>query len=526
MGKMSKFEGVNWLMVGLLVCLLGVMYSTSAEWLVVKDWNRQDYTYGWLIPVIVLYLIWEARNDFQRAPSVPSWWGGLLLLVGLAFYWLGELAGEFFTQYFSFSIIIIALCWMLFGWQKIKTILFALLFTLAMYPPPYFLHNKITLQLKVISSELGVKLLHLYGMSVYREGNIIDLGFTQLQVVDACSGLRYLLPLVILSLILAYFFKAALWKKAVLVFSIVPLTIIMNSVRIALTGILYEIWGPVVADDFFHGFSGWFIFMFSLGLLLVEMWVLSWFVSFRSIWHFPGDSVPEENDANVQSNGGPAVQSRSTLFSSQYIAALALLMVNVIVLHFVDFRDKAPIAPSFRSFPQEIGGWQGETFSLEPGIIETLDLTDYVLINFHNQGDKRNINFYSAYYRSQLKGESIHSPATCLPGSGWTFESSGTIRFPLQTNDKPVAVNRAFMKKGESTQLSYYWFPQRGRILTNAYQLKLYNFWDALIRQRTDGGLVRLITPVYPDETVESADYRLRQFTDQLMPLLDDYFPE
>jgi len=99
-------------------------------------------------------------------------------------------------------------------------------------------------------------MLQWYGMSAFREGNIIDLGFTQLQVVDACSGLRYLYPLIIMAILLAYFFKSAWWKKVVMVMSAVPLTIATNSLRIAMTGVLYEIWGPAVAEDFFHGFSG------------------------------------------------------------------------------------------------------------------------------------------------------------------------------------------------------------------------------------------------------------------------------
>ncbi len=89
-----------------------------------------------------------------------------------------------------------------------------------------------------------------------------------------------------------------------------------------------------------------------------------------------------------------------------------------------------------------------------------------------------------------------------------------------------MPVNRAFMAKGDVRQLSYYWFPQRDRILTNAYQLKLYNFWDALTRQRTDGALVRLITPVYSNEDVGQADARLIAFTRAIVPALSEFLPQ
>ncbi|MGD9661596.1 MAG: exosortase, partial [Porticoccaceae bacterium] len=247
--------------------LLAALYYSSFTWLVLKDWSREDYSYGWLIPLIVLYLVWEKRPTLRTTPANPSWLGLLALLPGLVLYWIGELSGEFFSQYLSFTLIVIGLCWLHLGWKKLKVLLFALLLTLAMYPPPHFLHDRITFQLKLISSELGIWLLHLYGMSAYREGNVIDLGFTQLQVVDACSGLRYLFPLIILAVLLAYMYRERLWKKIVLVLSVIPLTLVINALRIALTGILYKFWGPVVAEGFFHDFAGVFIFMVGLGVL-------------------------------------------------------------------------------------------------------------------------------------------------------------------------------------------------------------------------------------------------------------------
>jgi len=82
------------------------------------------------------------------------------------------------------------------------------------------------------------------------------------------------------------------------------------------------------------------------------------------------------------------------------------------------------------------------------------------------------------------------------------------------------------MQKNDFRQLSYYWFPKRGRILTNAYELKFYTFWDALTRQRTDGALVRVITPVYENEELEDAENRLQEFVSEINPVLSEYLPE
>ena len=157
--------------------------------------------------------------------------------------------------------------------------------------------------------------------------------------------------------------------------------------------------------------------------------------------------------------------------------------------------------------------------------IDRLDLSEYVIINYQNPGGKR-VNFYVAYYESQRKGESIHSPATCLPGSGWSFDQSGTVKIAnVPGKNETYEVNRAVMQSGQDRQITYYWFPVRGRILSNAYQLKIYNFWDSLTRQRTDGALVRLITDVYEDETPEDAEERLRAFVRDVAPVLEEYLP-
>jgi EpsI family protein len=165
--------------------------------------------------------------------------------------------------------------------------------------------------------------------------------------------------------------------------------------------------------------------------------------------------------------------------------------------------------------------------------IDQLTFSDYIIVDYTN-GSKA-VNFYTAYYQSQRKGESIHSPETCLPGGGWEFRNAGVVTVPLsapagstgqRANGPTITVNRAFMEKGPNKQLSYFWFPSRDRVLTNAWEMKWYNFWDALTRQRTDGALVRLITPVYQNEGVKEADRRLVGFTQQIVPVLNEYLPK
>jgi len=495
------------------------LYYGALNRLVNFDWHREDYSSSALIPLVVLYLLWEKRRQIGEVPARPSWFGGVPILAAIGLYWLGELAGEFFTLYLSLWLVVVGLCWLHLGWEKLKTISFPLFFSLTMFPLPIFVNTHLSLKLKLISSQLGVALLQLWGMSAFREGNVIDVGFTRLQVVDACSGIRYLMPLLALAILLAHYYKGAFWKRLLVVFSALPISVITNGMRIASVGLLYPLFGAQVAEGFFHDFSGWFIFMVSLGLLVGEIWILK-------------KVLPERiQPASEAASEMPLVKDTAILPSGprlalHFLCAIVLLGGTLAAAKGIDFREKTPISKPLADFPLNVGEWRGTVAPMEQLYRDALKFSDYVVINYRNaQG--REINFYTAYYASQTKGGSVHTPATCLPGSGWNFEESGLVSVPVQTSAGTGAmlVSRAFMAKSGERDLTYYWFPQRGRILTNLVQLKWYAFLDALTRQRTDGSLVRVITPVYPAERVEDAESRMQSFVGQIAPLLNDYLP-
>jgi len=135
------------------------------------------------------------------------------------------------------------------------------------------------------------------------------------------------------------------------------------------------------------------------------------------------------------------------------------------------------------------------------------------------------VNLYVAYYDSQKAGRSAHSPGTCIPGGGWEITSMREMAIDPQPSEEPLTVNRAIIQKGDQKQLVFYWFQQRGRLLTNEYLVKFYLLWDAVTRNRTDGALVRLMAAVTPQEDEAAAEHRLVSFAGAVRPLLTDYIP-
>jgi exosortase D (VPLPA-CTERM-specific) len=293
-----------------------------------------------------------------------------------------------------------------------------------------------------------------------------------------------------------------------------------------MTAVLYKYFGAGVAEGFFHEFSGLLIFAICIPLLLIVMRILEKLPPVRSKTSSESKETDTTTSGNNPGSHNKKVSKHGLLLQSMFVVAIILLGATLTISHTVDFREKIPAKKSLGQFPLKVKEWKAENhLSMAQSFIDRLDLSEYVIINYHDLSGRK-INFYVAYYESQRKGESIHSPATCLPGSGWSFDQSGTVKITNVSEDnKTYEINRAVMQWGEKRQVTYYWFPVRGRILYNAYQLKIYNFWDALTQQRTDGALVRLITSVYEDETLADAEKRLQNFMRDIEPVLEEYIP-
>ena len=502
-----------------IILFIGLYHSTLKN--LVYQWNIwEDYNYCFLMPIIIIYVIYRDINDIIDIPSNPSWKGLIIISLGLSLYWIGELAGEYFSQYLSAWLVIIGLCWTHLGWRKIKKIWFPLLLILLMFPLPRFINNRLTLHLRLTSSQIGVWIMHLLGIPAYREGNIIDIGVTKLQVIDACSGLRYVFPLIIMGSLLVYFYKSKTWKRLVIIISTIPLSIITNGLRIALTGILCQKYDTKIIEGFFHSFLGWLIFIFSVLILFLEIKILKFNLSIKQNLS-SNQNFLQKIKQNIIDN------PLSTSFDYIYfVIILFFFIVTFIGIHTIKHKQQIPQIQPLSHFPIRIGEWRGIYLTMEQKFIKALHLSDYVLIEYHNpQGEK--INFYIAYYKNQSKGKSIHSPISCLLGSGWIFIRNNIISISLSGYYKNVIkLHRLYMQKNNFKQLAYYFYIARGRIITNIYHLKFYNFWDALTKHRTDAALVRIITPIYYKESTQDAEIRLKQFTKEVIPIILNFISD
>lgn len=205
----------------------------------------------------------------------------------------------------------------------------------------------------------------------------------------------------------------------------------------------------------------------------------------------------------------------------RFLVAIILLTFASIFLRKIDHGEAVPTKKDLTDFPRSVEQWQGEDQVMAQEVLEKLQLDDYLLRQYQSSGGKV-LALYIGYYKSQREGSTYHSPKNCLPGSGWEILSSETLTIPgLSVGE--VRINKILIQKGLDKQLVLYWYHDRGRVIASEYWAKIYLVWDAIIRNRTDGALVRIVVPLgaNPEEALQ---YGIL-FMTRLFPVLSEFLP-
>lgn len=260
------------------VALCGAAFAVFAPILyyMVLHWRAvEDYSHGFLVAPLAMWFAWERRAQLRRAPVGSSWWGLVPLVLGALSLMVGRLGVELMAMRVAFVLTLIGLVLLLLGRHVFRILAFPLLFLFLMVPLPQSLVNIIAFPLQLIAADMAVDALFLLEIPALREGNIIHLASTQLFVAEACSGLRSLMALGTLAVVFAYFFRKNMGERIVIVVSAIPIAILVNAFRVALTGILTHRFGEGAAEGVIHMTEGFFTFGLAFALLLFESWIIS-----------------------------------------------------------------------------------------------------------------------------------------------------------------------------------------------------------------------------------------------------------
>ncbi len=235
----------------------------------VRNWQQDDnYSHGFLIVPIALYFAWERRDRLATLPLKGSWAGLVIVLGSVAVLMAGRLGAELFLSRVPIIGVVGGCIVFLGSWAHLRVLLFPLLFLLLMIPIPAIIFNQIAFPLQLLASRFGELALQLASIPVLREGNVITLANTQLEVAEACSGIRSLISLLTLGILFGYFSHPGTLVRWIMALTTIPVAIVANGFRVAGTGIAAHHYGPDVAEGFFHTFSGWLVFVVALVILV------------------------------------------------------------------------------------------------------------------------------------------------------------------------------------------------------------------------------------------------------------------
>lgn len=495
----------------LLLLALGVIFGF---WPFIESmtqrWDSEDTNYCYLVIPLFLYLCWEKHRQFKFTEFSWSAWGLTAYVLALALIVVGELGAAETLVHIGLWAILVAAGIFLYG-TRLRNLWFEFLILAFIVPLPPFLIRTLTANLKLLATGLSVNLLRLMDISVMQDGNVLDIGVQQLQVVDACSGLRYVMAMFLMALLLGHFYGKGRAPRFLLLLFVLPVTVVINGVRIFLTAVLYVKGYPELAENFFHDFAGLAMFLCA-GVMLFGILAL------LNRWLPAAAPRPAWLDRGGDGRSMRSVGAMAALYC-------ALLLGGGWTLNSVQAGQIIPERQTFANFPLEIDGWQGKREYISEEILAELWSDDYVKVTF-SRPDRpgQHIFLLIPYYAYQKTRHTAHAPQSCLLGGGWVLSGTQDRQVAVSGSEN-INIRTMLLQKGKSHLVAGYFFLGRGRVVVNPWMNKFYLLWDALSKGRTDGALVR-VEMVVADNTISPTEYKdLDNFMIQLWKLLPGYIP-
>ncbi len=511
--------GIFWLVVATLAA--GLYFQTGVDALI-EAWVTPEYSHGPLIPILSAFLFLRQLKTVpvSTVPVTDRGVGIAVLVFALMLGGVGRLIQ--ISDFVAYAMILWVggILLVSYGWREGRQFWPPVLHLVYMLPLPGVLYYGLSTWLQGVSSELGVYFLHLFRVPVFLDGNIIDLGVYKLHVAEACSGLRYLFPILSFSYIFAVLYRGPMWHKAILLLSAAPITVVMNSVRIAISGVVVDNYGIEYVEGLTHFMEGWVIFLTCVILLFLLAWVLLFFQPRKM-------GIIEALDLDTEGLGTQAARLRFMEPSRALIGVALVTALGALAWQAIPPRPLSVVErEQFYSFPSRLGGWTaGPAQRLEPEIARILAADDYHSVTLTAAGVAAPTDLFIAWYKDQMTG-GTHSPTVCLPGAGWEIASLESIESPAGMGGAaPFTLNRAVIQKGLDRMMVYYWYDQQGVRTSSSYYAKLLITIAKVRTGRSDGALVRLITPIMAGESDAAAEARLQDAMQGVLAPLERFVP-
>lgn len=527
MSKTTLYNRINTPAIIAISVAIVVLFAPVLAKLGIDLWNDENYSHGLLVPFVIAFILWREKDRLANMAFAPAKVIGVVSIVAAILMLLaGTVGAELFTQRVALIGTFIGVILYLAGWRWLVALATPLILLLLSIPIPQILFNRISFPLQLWASQIAVWVIRLVEVPTLRKGNVIDIlprGATQtisLEVVEACSGIRSLMTLVVLGLVLGYFTRTDengdlrfgmfsgrdILRTAILMIAAVPIAMVTNAGRVAATGVGAYYYGISATEGPAHDVSGILVFVVALALLLGLNFALK-----RILSRHPSET--SEFAAYVPGSV-PSI-----------IPIIVLILVGALAVNWFAFRPElTPERQKLSALPKKLGDWnqRGDEFKFDESIEAVLRTTDYSMREY-TLPNGRIGNIYVGYYSTQRTGATYHSPQNCLPGAGWVLNEPQRVEITRGDGTKFMA-NRYIIENGIYREIMIYWYQGRGRIEASEYRDKLGTVIDSVTRRRSDGSMVRIMTSVGHDEkeSLAAATDLASKLADQLQPFLPE----
>jgi len=530
---MSLYRTSSYWQLLLIAFLCFIIYAEVLQRLFLNWLQDENYSHGLIIAPLIIFILYLERKLLNRESEYPSPIAGLLIItMALLLLLIGTLGAELFIQRISLVFMLSGIIVYLFGFRLLNLLTVPLALLIFSIPIPQIIFNKIAFPLQIIASQIAVWGIRVLGIPSVVKGNIIEIlprgaiQIVQLEVVEACSGIRSLMSLATLAILLAYFTKDQpikielrnrdLWRMILLILLAIPTAVFTNSIRVMLTGVLTYSYGRQALQTFYHQISGFAVYLLALIILIGFNYLLKEL--------FKNNSTDEKQTELAENK--TEIQARATSCRKNINLLLLFLALGILIVKFIDARsDLTPQRRQLQEFPRMIGNWQqiGSDIYFSPEIEKILQASDY-LVRDYVSPDGKVVNLYIGYYNSQRTGVTYHSPQNCLPGTGWELKNPSLITINTASN-RETLVNFYVIQNPESRELMIYWYHGRGRILSSEFQAKVYMILDKILKRRSDGAMIRITIPSSENEDAENLR-ALIDFSTQVIERLPSFVPD
>jgi EpsI family protein len=499
---------VLWYKIGLLVAVFFFSYYTAVASLI-RTWSgRDDYSHGFLIPFISLYFVWHQRNELRQISVEPNIIAGMFIAIfGSLMLLTGYIGSVVMVQQLSVLVVIPGIVLTLLGANHLKALVLPLGYLIFMIPPlldPIIANIHWPFQL--FSAKIAAKLLEFIGIPVFNHAQYLELPNITLEVADICSGVRYLISIIAISIPLAFFTRTRNSLKLLFIASAVIIGIFINPLRIALIGVWTHYTGGEVHGPS-HIFQGFFVSQVGF----VTLFLLSWIFS----------KIPSNKALKSQNNQEKSINNltvNTKQFSKAWLMLISLFIILgalILLYRAKEIHLKAPL----NKIPLTLGGiWQGRDSSV-PENFFNMQGADFELNRNYRNAAGRELELYIGYYKYQKQDKKfIHYKLQKL------YDNSEEFKIPISGHD-PVRINKAVQKNSTHNSIVLYWYDINEIIVADNYKAKLITALDGIINRRTNGAIVAVSSHLNNSDDFEQILKDETQFVQMIFPFLSESLP-